>query len=115
MPEARAEYMREPIPLPMKPPVPAIPTDDEELREFEEDLRIMGSEGLLAQPGNVQEDKVLREIKFKKGNQWIGTKKRDPDNWTSYTWATIYRFQRGVGKGWARRKIICSPESVGGM
>ena len=96
--------MREPIPIPMKPLVPAIPTDDKELRELGEDLRIMGCEGLLAQPWNVQEDKVLKEFKFKRGNQWIGTKRRDPDNWTPDTWVRVYGFQRGVGEGWAGRK-----------
>ena len=78
MPEARPEDMREPIPIPLKPLVPTIPTDDEELRELGEDLRIMGCEGLLAQPWDVQDDKVLREFKFERGNQWIGTKRRDP-------------------------------------
>ena len=60
MPEARPEDMRDPIPIPLKPLVPAIPTDDEELRELGEDLRIMGCEGMLAQPWDVQDDKVLR-------------------------------------------------------
>ena len=68
MPEARPEDMREPIPILLKPLVPAIPTDDEELRELGEDLRIMGCEGLLAQPLDVQDDKVLREFKFERGN-----------------------------------------------
>jgi hypothetical protein len=104
MPEAREEDMREAIPISMKPLVPAIPTDDEELQELGEDLRSMGCEGLLGQPWNVQEDNVLREFKFERGNQWIGTKRRDPDNWTSDTWARVYGFQRGVGEGWAGRK-----------
>jgi hypothetical protein len=34
MPEIREEDMREAIPILMKPLVPAIPTDDEELREL---------------------------------------------------------------------------------
>jgi hypothetical protein len=38
MPEARAEDMKEPIPIPTKPLVPAIPTDDEEFLELREDL-----------------------------------------------------------------------------
>ena len=84
--------------------VPAIPTDDEELRELGKDLRIMGCEGLLAQPWNVQEDKVLREFKFERGNQWIGSKRRDPENWTPDTWARVYGVQRGVEEGWAARK-----------
>ena len=104
MPEARVEDMRDPIPILMKPLVPAIPTDDEELRELGEDLRIMGCEGMLAQPWDVQDDKVLRKFRFERGNQWIGTKRRDPDNWTPDTWARVYEFQRGVGEGWAGPK-----------
>ena len=104
MPEARAEDMRDPIPILMNHLVLAIPTDEEELWELGEDLRIMGCEGLLAQPWNVQEDKVLREFKFERGNQWLGTKRRDPDNWTPDTLARVYGFQRGIGEGWAARK-----------
>jgi hypothetical protein len=104
MPEAREEDMTEVIPIPMNPLVPAIPTDDEELRELGEDLRRMGCEGLLGQPWNVQEDNVLREFNFERGNQWLGTKRRDPENWTPDTWARVYGFQRGVGERWAGRK-----------
>ena len=64
----------------------------------------MGCEGLLAKPWNVQVDDVLREFKFEGGNQWIGTKRRDPDNWTPDTWARVYGFHRGIGEGWAGRK-----------
>jgi hypothetical protein len=104
MPKARAEDMRESIPIPMKPLVPAIPTDDEELQGLGVDLRIIGCEGLLGQPWNVQEDNVLGEFKFERGNQWIGSKRKDPDNWTLDTWARVYGFQIGVGEGWAGRK-----------
>ena len=96
--------MRKPIPIPLKPLVPAIPTDDEELRELGEDLRSMGCEGLLTQPWGVQDDKVLREFKYERENQWIGTKRRDPENWNPDTWARVYGFHRGVGAGWAGRK-----------
>jgi hypothetical protein len=104
MPEIREEEMRETIPIPMKPLVPAIPTDDEELRQLGEDLRKMGCDGLLAQPWNVQDDKVLREFKFPRGNQWLHTKRREPEKWTPNTWAKVYGFQKGVGEGWAGRK-----------
>ena len=96
--------MREPIPIPLKPLVPAIPTDDEELRELREDLRIMGCEGLLAQPWDVQDAEVLRELKFERGNHWLGTKRRDPVNWNPNIWARVYGFQRGVRAGLAGRK-----------
>jgi hypothetical protein len=76
MPEIREEDMRETVPIPMRPLVPTIPTDDEELRQLGEDLRKMGCDGLLAQPWNVQDDRVLREFKFVRGNQWLNTKRR---------------------------------------
>jgi hypothetical protein len=67
MPEIREEDMRETISIPMRPIVPAIPTNDKDLRQVGEDLRKMGCDGLLAQPWNVQDDKVLREFKFPRG------------------------------------------------
>ena len=104
MPKLRREDLREPIPIPLKPLVPAIPTDDEELRELGENLRIMGCEGLLAQPWDVQDADVLREFKFEKGNQWLDTKRRDPESWNPDTRARVYGFPRGVGAGLAGRK-----------
>jgi hypothetical protein len=59
---------------------------------------------LLGQPWNVQEDYVLREFKFARGNQWLNTKKREPENWTLDMWARVYGFPRGIGEGWAGRK-----------
>ena len=64
----------------------------------------MGFEGLLAKPWNVQADDVLREFKFKRWNQWEGTKRRGPDHWTPDIWAKVYKFHRRIGEGWAGRK-----------
>jgi hypothetical protein len=47
---------------------------------------------------------MLREFKFERGNQWIGTKKRVPNKWTPDTWARVYGFQWAVVEGWAGRK-----------
>ena len=104
MPEARAEDMVDPIPIPTKALIPSIPMDDVEFQELEEDLRIMGCEGLLFKPWNVQSEEILREFKFERGNQWMGTKRRDAEQWTPDTWARVYGFPRGIGEGWADRK-----------
>jgi hypothetical protein len=32
------------------------------------------------------------------------TKRREPEKWTSGTWAKVYGFQKEVGEGWAGRK-----------
>ena len=47
---------------------------------------------------------MLREFKFARGNQWLNTKKREPENWTQDMWARVYGFPRGIGEGWAGRK-----------
>ena len=101
MPEARAGDRREPIPIPLKAVIPAIPKKDEELQALAEDLRVMGCEGLLAKPWNLRAEDTLKEFRFERGNQWLGTKRRDSDNWTPYVWNRVYGFPRGVGEGWA--------------
>jgi hypothetical protein len=83
MPEARAEDLMDPIPIPIKALIPAIPKDEEELQELAEDLRVMGCEGLLAKPWNLRSEDTLREFKYERGNQWDHTHRRDPENWTS--------------------------------
>ena len=47
---------------------------------------------------------MLREFKFERENQWLGTKRMDLKNWTPDTWARVYGFQRGVRAGLAGRK-----------
>ena len=104
MPEARAGDRREPIPIPLKAVIPAIPKKDEELQALAEDLQGMGCEGLLAKPWNLRAEDTLKEFRFERGNQWLGTKRRDSDNWTPYVWNRVYGFPRGVGEGWAGRR-----------
>ena len=104
MPEARARDEREPIPIPLKSVIPAIPKKDSELQALAEDLRVMGCEGQLAKPWNLRAEDTLREFRFERGNQWIRTMRRDPDNWTPDVWARVYGFPRGRGEGWAGRR-----------
>ena len=104
MPEAREEDEREPIPIPLKALTPAIPSDERELQELAEDLRVMGCAGLLSKPWNLKAEDTLREFKFERGNQWLGTKRRDPENWTPDTWNRVYGFPRGISEGWAGRR-----------
>ena len=101
--EARAEDRREPIPIPLKALIPAIPMDDKDLQELADDIWIMGCEGLLAKPWNLRAEDTLREFRFERGNQWIGNKRRDSDNRTPDVWARVYRFPRGIAKGWVGR------------
>ena len=114
MPERREEDMGKLIPVPTKPLIPAIPTDDDKLRELREDLRAMGCAGLLARPWNIQSDDVLREFLFERGIQFKRTKRREPERWTPDTWAKVYGFQRGIERGWARRKDGLFAESSKG-
>ena len=43
-------------------------------------------------------------FKFERGNQWLGTKRRDFDNWSPNVWNRVYKFPRGVREGWAGRR-----------
>ena len=64
---AREEDLMESIPIPVKALIPVIPRDDKELQELVEDLRIMGCEGLLAKPWNLQSKEILRELSTSEG------------------------------------------------
>ena len=75
--------------VPVKPLIPAIPTDDKVYRELKEDLRAMGCEGLLVRPWNVQSEDTMREYLFLRGNHWDETTRRDPGNWTLDTWCEV--------------------------
>ena len=67
MPEAQEGDEREPITIPFKDLIPAVPNKESELQELAEDLRFMGCEGLLLKPWNLQSEDTLREFKCKKG------------------------------------------------
>ena len=96
--------MLEQIPIPIKALIPAVPRDNKELHELAEDLRIMGCEGLLTRPWDLKSEEILREFKFEHGNQWVHTKRRDPDTWTLDVWNRVYGFPRGITEGLASRK-----------
>ena len=89
--------------VPVKPLIPAIPTDGKEYRELKEDLRAMGCDGLLAPPWNVQSEDTMRKFLFLRGNQWNETTRRCPWNWTPDTWCEVYGFKMGIEEGWAGR------------
>ena len=91
----------DPIPILVKALISAIPRDDKELHELAEDFRIMGCEGLLAKPWNLKSEEILREFKYKKGNQWVHTKRSDLDSWTPDVWNRVYEFPKGIVEGWA--------------
>ena len=102
--EAREGDEREPIPIPLKSVGPAVSKKELELQAMAEDLRFMGCEGLLSKPWNLQAEYTMREFRFERGNQWLRTMRRDPDNWTPDVWASVYGFPRGRGEGWAGRQ-----------
>jgi hypothetical protein len=68
MPEIREEDELKPVPIPLKNITPAIPKKESEMKELVEDLTRMGCEGLLAKPWNLQNEAVLREFLFARGN-----------------------------------------------
>ena len=53
MPEAREGDEREPIPIPLKSVVPAVPKKESELQDLVENLRFIGCGRLLFKPWNL--------------------------------------------------------------
>ena len=104
MPIVREEDIVDPIPIPIKALIPAIPRDDKELQELTEDLRIMGCKGLLAKPWNLRSEEILCEFKYERRNQWVDTKRRDPESWTLDVCNKVYGFPRGITEGLASRR-----------
>ena len=72
MPEALAGDEIEPIPIPLKNVIPAVPKKDSELQALAEDLRVMGCEGLLSKPWNHRAEDTLREFRFEHGTNGYG-------------------------------------------
>ena len=60
--------------------------------------------GFARQTLGPQIEEILREFKFEQGNQWVHTKRRDPDTWTPDVWNRVYGFLRGITEGLASRK-----------
>ena len=63
-----------------------------------------GLQGCACQTLDLRAEDTLREFKFERRNQWLGTKRRDPDNWTPKVWNRVYGFPRGIAEGWAGRR-----------
>ena len=69
---------------------------------------------LLIEPWNIRTEDILRELKFKRGNQWIGNKRviRITRLWIHGIGFTGFR--EGVEKDGHAAKMVCSPENLKG-
>ena len=56
---------------------------------------------MLAKPWNLRAENTLREFRFERGDQWLGTKRRNSEYWTPDVRNKVYGFLRGGGEGWA--------------
>jgi hypothetical protein len=74
------------------------------MKELVEDPTRMGCEGMLAKPCNLQNEVVLREFLFARGNQWERTMRQDPKRWTTEVWADVYGFAPRKREGCAYRR-----------
>ena len=70
--------------------VPAIvPTNEEEKQQLVDDLTRMGCEGLLAEPWAMKNEVLVREFLHLRSNEWEGTIRRLPEQWTADLWAEV--------------------------
>ena len=73
---------------------PSISQDKEEKEQLLQDLTRMGCEGLLKEPWTLKNRAMVQEFLQPRSNQWEGTIRRLPDQWTADSWAEVYGFQK---------------------
>ena len=75
--------------------VPAIvPTKEEEKQQLADDMTKMGCEGLLAEPWAMKSEALIREFLHPRFNEWEGTIRRLPEQWTVDHWIEVYNFRK---------------------
>ena len=112
--ERREEDMKELILVPAKPLILAIPIDDEELKELREDLRVMGCAGLLTRPWNVLAEDTLREFLYERGNQFEGTKRREPERWLRIRGPGFTGLKEVLREDGQNVRVLCLPKTSKG-
>src|SRR5579875_1743502 len=73
---------------------PAIPAGQLEKDQLVADLEMMGCEGLILEPWAVKSEEMVKEFQKARSNEWDGTIRRDPDNWSPDLWADVYGFKK---------------------
>ncbi len=84
---------------------PAVPQEESERNELAADLLRIGCEGLLNEPWNLRSEEMVREFFVDRTNQWEGTIRRKPTDWTPERWAETYNFPTR-GAGMSNRKDV---------
>ena len=62
----------------------------------------MGCEGLLTQLWCLKSEDMARKFSQERSNEWEGTIRQDPEQWTVDSWAEVYSFRK-EGRGLALR------------
>ena len=82
----------------LKMVVLVIPKGAEEKAMLEEDLKWMGCHGFMLRSWSIKYEKIVLELQQKRGNQWQGIVRQDPEKWTVAAWRKVYNFSfRGEG------------------
>ena len=79
-----------------------VPKNEKKKELLVEDFTWMGCEGLLLQPWALKSKAMAQEFLQERSNEWEGTMRRDPEQWTVDTWAEVYNFRK-EGRGMAAR------------
>ena len=71
------------IAIKIKAVMPCFPASDEKVLQLEEDLRQMGCSQLMHRPWGLKSEYMLRELRVGAPNQFTGTLRARPNQWTS--------------------------------
>lgn len=91
-----------PSPVVLRSVFPSVPKDELQKQELIDDLTQMGCEGLLAHPWSLKNEGMVGELTRARSNEWEGTLRRKPEEWTEEVWSGVYSFPKRGG-GWASR------------
>ena len=84
----------------LKAVVPGIPKSAKDQELLEEDLRRIGSHGLMGKPWRLRMEDLVVELLGEKDNRWHGTVHQAPEKWTAKEWRKVYGVAR-EGEGMA--------------
>jgi hypothetical protein len=92
----------DPRPVSLRSVLAIVPTNEDEKKELLADLTKMGCEGLLVEQWGMKSEALVREFLHPRSNEWEGTIRGLPEQWTSDRWAEVYSFRK-EGRLKARR------------
>ena len=93
--------------------VPVVPSEDEEKVQLMDDLAKMGCLGLADKPWGFKDERMVKELLGRLSNQFQGTMRGVPGQWTEEMWRATYNFRPGGLTLLSRKDEFCHGRFTG--